>query len=222
MPPLFIVLVAILIIGIAVSGWYAAQRRKKALWAWASARGLRFDADHRGNLDARFPEFDCLGKGRDRYGYNVMSGDWQGREFLGFDYHYVTGSGKNRSTHRFSAVILKSPVPLEPLFIRPEGLFDKVTEFFGYDDIDFESAEFSRRFYVKARNKRWAYDVIHPRTMELLLSSPACTIKFGLVHVMAYRLSRFRLQDFEAAAELIRGILDGLPDYVVRQQTGQS
>ena len=44
---------------------------------------------------------------------------------------------------------------------------------FGFDDIDFESAEFSKRFYVKSPDKRFAYDVVHPRMMEFLLDRKA-------------------------------------------------
>lgn len=42
---------------------------------------------------------------------------------------------------------------------------------FGFDDIDFESVEFSRKFFVKSPDKRFAYDVIHPAMMEFLLAS---------------------------------------------------
>ena len=122
---------------------------------------------------------------------------------------------------RHSGFVIHNSFPLKPLFIRPEGFFDKVTQFFGFDDIDFESAEFSRRFYVKSPDKRWAYDVIHPRTMELLMAGPRFSIKFDTGCVIAYRSSTFKPAEFAAAAGTIRGILDGLPDYLVRQQTGR-
>ena len=56
------------------------------------------------------------------------------------------------------------------LLIRPEGFFDKVAGAFGFDDIDFESEEFSRAFFVKSSDKRFAYDVLHPRMLELLMA----------------------------------------------------
>ncbi len=151
-----------------------------------------------------------------------MSGRWSDLPITAFDYHYATGSGKNRSDHYFSAVIIAGPVPLKPLYIRREGFFDKLTEFFGFDDIDFESAEFSRKFFVKSPDKRWAYDVIHQRMMEYLLAAPDFGIQFDLMHLIAWRSRKFSLADFQAAAELICGILDRLPEYVVRQQKGES
>ncbi|MBN1943674.1 MAG: hypothetical protein JW849_10320, partial [Phycisphaerae bacterium] len=142
------------------------------------------------------------------------------RGFLGFDYHYTTGSGKNQSHHSFSCVLLSSGVPLKELFIRPEGFFDKITEFFGYDDIDFESAEFSRAFYVKAPEKRWAYDVLHARAIEFLLNQPKFTIQFAPDCALARKSRTFRPEEFAQAAEVLRGLLDGLPNYVLQQQGG--
>ena len=59
---------------------------------------------------------------------------------------------------------------MSDLLIRPEGMFDRLAGVFGFDDIDFESAEFSRGFHVKSPDKRFAYDVVHPRMMEFLMA----------------------------------------------------
>ena len=40
-----------------------------------------------------------------------------------------------------------------------------------FDDIDFESDEFSRKFYVQSSDRKFAYDVLHPRMMEFLLQT---------------------------------------------------
>ena len=112
----------------------------------------------------------------------------------------------------------KSPILLEPLFIRPENFFDKLTEFIGFNDIDFESAEFSKKFYVKSPDKKWAYDIIHPRMMEFLLASPMFSIQFDLLSVIVYRDNTFSPADFDAAADLVNGIFERIPDYVIQNQ----
>jgi len=216
---LFIIVFIIVIVAVIVMGYLSSAKRRKELLAWAASHGLSFTSDKEHGMDSRFSAFKCLQQGDSRYAYNITTGDWKGLAFLGFDYHYVTGSGKNRSTHNFSAVVLGSPVPLKPLYIRREGFFDKITEFFGLDDIDFESAEFSRKFYVKAQDKRWAYDVIHQRMMEYLLSAPEFTLQFDFGAVIAWRNKCLDPEEFESAAELIRGMYDRLPDYVLKQQT---
>ena len=217
MPPLFFILVLI-VITVAVYAAGASARRRKMLAAWARSRGLSFDPSKDRSMDGRFSAFDCLRRGHSRYAYNVMRGTCAKLDVTAFDYHYATGSGKNRSDYHFSAVVAAAPLPLKDLYIRREGIFDKVTEFFGLDDIDFESAEFSRRFYVKAPDRKWAYDVIHQRAMEFLLRSPRCSIQFAERQVIAWRDTARKPQDFAATADVLAGLLDLLPDYLVQQQ----
>ena len=232
----FVPLIILVILVVGVLTLYMSYQRRKELVAWSARNGLTFSPGRDASVDSRFPDFKCLWRGDSRYAYNVMRGNWSepGDDddplptgattlpVLAFDYHYVTGSGKNRTTYNFSAVVVESPIPLEPLFIRPEGFFDKVTEFFGADDIDFESAEFSREFYVKSPNKRWAFDVIHQRMMTFLMSVPRFHVQFASRHVIAWRGKRFGPADFGSAIRLIRGMLKRLPDYVVRKQLGQN
>ncbi|HUT59218.1 MAG TPA: hypothetical protein VNA25_15320 [Phycisphaerae bacterium] len=201
---------------------FARMHRVRRLQAWAAARGLSFTSASSGDLAGRFPEFDWSFPLVGSLTFSVMEGQWQGQSFIGFDqYQLREGLDGESPKHVLSGVILSSSVPLKPLLIRPQALADKVAAALGWEDINLESAEFSRRFHVSAPDRRWAYDVIHPRTMELLLASPPFCVRFGLVHAMAYRTRPLRPRDFELAAELLRGILDGLPDYVVRQQMGQ-
>lgn len=217
-----IILIALAAIGVViyVSERMAAARRRE-LTAFASERGWSFRPDKDRDLDDRFPGFGCLRRGHSRYAHNLMRGERDGLPLLAFDYHYATGHGKNRRTHRFSALILRSPLPLRPLFVRREHAFDRLTEFVGLDDIDFESAEFSRRFYVKAEDRRWAYDVIHPRMMEYLLAAPDLNFQFDATHLVVWRGRRFAPADFDAALAHACGILERLPGYLQRQQRGE-
>jgi hypothetical protein len=118
-------------------------------------------------------------------------------------------------------VLINSGLPLKSLVIRPEHFFDKVTEFFGYDDIDFELNEFSRKFYVKSPDKKWAFDVIHQATMEFLLDSPKFHLELQGPYVMAYhKSSTFDIEEFSAAIAVIEGVLDRLPEYLLRELKG--
>ena len=224
MPILLFVVFGLLVVGLIACSSYASRKRQQALVAWAAAHDLAFSADQDGSVEDRFPAFSCLRAGDgSRYAYNRMQGKWGERPLLAFDYHYVTHSTNSkghRSTHHhhFSAVILFSSVPLKPLSIRSENFLDKVGAFFGHEDINFESAEFSRRFYVKAPDRKWAYDVIHQRTMEFLLSMPVHHLQFDADCVMAWRDTTFSADEFATAANLAAGVLDGLPPYLVAQQ----
>lgn len=226
MDGLLIFIGIVIVIGFIALSFYLKAKRRKEILEWASANQLTFSEYQDDSIDERYPDFGCLTEGSNRYGYNHLTGLWNGLGFHGFDYHYETystDSDGNPDTdhHYFSAVVIESKVSLERLFIRPEGFFDKVTEFFGLDDIDFESSDFSDKFYVKAADKRWAYDVLHQRTMQFLLDSPRYTIQFVGDHVIAYQGSKFSMQEYGTAGDVVTGILERLPDYVVEQQAGK-
>ena len=215
---LFAAFLAVVGLG-AFFSWRAGEKRKAALAAWAAGAGLRFDPQRRAGFDAQYPGFPCLRQGDHRYAYNVADGVWRGRGICAFDYHYETHSTDSKGRrqthhHHFSAVILDSAVPLRPLAIRPENVFDKVASFLGFDDINFESAEFSRRFHVSSPDRRWAYDVLHARSIEFLLAAPVFSIQFDAGRAIAWRTARFAPADVEAAAGTIAGLLDRLPEYV--------
>jgi hypothetical protein len=202
---------------VAVGVWFGAKR-KKELAAWAAKAGLTFSSGTNRSFDNRYPQFGCLRRGHSRCAYNIATGLWNGRPLEAFDYRYVTGQGKDRTTHTFSAIILGSALPLKPLHIRSENVLDKLTEFLGADDIDFESDQFSREFHVKSPDKKWAYDVLHQRTMEFLLSRPKFSIEFDTESVICWRNRRFDVRTRESAIGVVEGILDRLPEYVVREQ----
>lgn len=219
---LFVIGVIVVII-VGVLGHLAEKKRTKELLAWATSNGLRFSDRRDSSMDDRYPEFDCLREGSRRYAFNIMNGRWEDRGFLAFDYHYETYStdskGRRQTHHHyFSAAIVEPDIVLKRLFIRPEGFFDKVKAAFGFDDIDFESAEFSKRFFVKSADRKWAYDVIHARTMEFLLKAPKHTIEFDERCVGVWTGKRWSPQQFVSAARVVHGVLDRLPDYVVEQQ----
>lgn len=222
-PVLLIVIFIAVIAGAAIYSALAASKRRQELQRWAASRGLDFDSEEDASFESRFPEFSCLRDGDGgRYAYNVMEGEWAGTPLRAFDYHYETHSTDskgNRQTHhhRFSAAMIRCPWPLKPLMIRPEGLLDKVAAFFGHEDINFESAEFSRRFCVKSPDKRWAYDVIHARTMEFLLTQPRYHVQFAGPWAVVWDTATFTPQEFESAIGVVTGIVDRFPDYLKEQ-----
>lgn len=183
--------VGVVVIALMLMAAYAAyvegERRPHQLGALAIQLGWQFDL--RGEeFDAeRYSHFSAFKKGESRRAYNTMSGTldvggqaWPARAG---DFSYVTNSGTgqddSKHTHRLSYAIIDTPhVDAPNLVIRREGFFDRFTGFLGFDDINFESAEFSERFHVTSSNKRFAYAVLDPRMMEFLLDSEPPTIEF--------------------------------------------
>ncbi|MBB6430208.1 hypothetical protein [Algisphaera agarilytica] len=224
---IFVGFLVLIIVG-AIFGNAQRQKRIAALEAWSASLGLSFEPRKNRRFEKRFAEFACFKQGNDRYAYNLAHGRYEGRRVYAFDYHYTTTStstdSKGRTTtrthhHHFSAVILEPNIPLKPMLIRPEGFGDRIANFFGRNDIDFESAEFSKRFFVQAEDRRWAYDVLHARTMAFLLDQPPHVIEFEPGRVLILRNRRVMdASQFHTAIHIADQLLDGLPDYVRQQQ----
>lgn len=165
---------AALFIAVLVYAQVVARRRREAMARFAGSLNLTYDPAH----DSDFPSqrlHSWFRQGRSQVAYNRI----EGRRTIGGtecalmmgDFRYVTGSGKQRQVHHRSYVLIR-PVwhGLPDLEIRTEHLFDKIGDALGFDDIDFESEEFSRKFMVKSGDKRFAYAVVHPRMMEFLIA----------------------------------------------------
>lgn len=217
--PFLLILVAL---AAGIFFWQEEKKRRGRLAAWAVRQGWQLREGKRQELHRDFPGIKLFDKGHSRFGQNEITGKFRGLPVSCLDYQYTTGSGKNRSTHRFGVALLLVDHPLIPLQIRGEHAFDKVGEFLGLDDIDFESAEFSRRFHVKSPDRRWAYDVLHTRAMEYLLAAPAgYTIEFGLGEIAVYRGGRCEPDQYEKAVKLAHGLYDLIPGYVREQMKGK-
>jgi len=176
--------------------------------------GLHFSPDKDRVLARRYQFLDRLRVGSNRYAFNVLSGRFQGHEVILFDFHYRTGSGKNAQDHYISFFILHLPAAFPELVIGPEGFSSRVAQAIGYDDIDFESHEFSRKFCVRSRDKKFAYDVCNARMIEYLLSNTdlAIEIEGGALGIsFSSRLSPERIEPNLNRLITVRSLL---PDYL--------
>jgi hypothetical protein len=176
LPVLMFLGFAVLVVVGVIFASIAAKKRREAFANLAARLGLSYSAEHDRELAERFEFLDRLAQGSNRYAYNILSGQFQGRRITTFDYHYETHSTDSKGHrqthhHHFSFFILLLERAFPELTIAREGVFSKIAQAFGYDDIDFESHEFSRKFCVRSRDKKFAYDVCHARMIEYLLAN---------------------------------------------------
>jgi hypothetical protein len=176
MEPLIIVGVIAAIVVVAVLSYLSAQKRRQAMMELAARLGLQFHPQKDWGLAERYGFLNKLHSGSNRYAFNTLAGDYQGHGVTAFDFHYETHStdskGRRQTHHHyFSCFVLHLPQSFPELVIAREGFFSKVAQAFGYDDIDFESHEFSRKFCVRSADKKFAYDICHARMMEYLLAN---------------------------------------------------
>jgi len=216
----------------------AEERRKRRLAemrAFADGLGLGFSEQKDPYHDEHYAHFELFRQGFDRNAYNTIWGEivHGGRRFGincgDFTYKtretYTTTDSKGRTrtrtrivTHYFSYFILELDIPNIPdLLIRREGLFDRIAAAFGKDDIDFESAEFSRRYFIKCDNRKFAYDLIHPRMMEFMLQT-----RPGLIDLENNRIcissgySTWPASQFPQTLDWLQQFMDLWPAYLIK------
>ena len=100
------------------------------------------------------------------------------------------------------------------LLVRPQGCLDAIAEHFGAEDIDFESASFNRRFLVRASSKRFAYDILHPGMMALLMDTEAAPVLIDEARCcITDASSRWTAELFRRKIDWIHQFLDALPSH---------
>jgi len=116
-----------------------------------------------------------------------------------------------------SAVVVDGDVFFKPMFIRPEGAREQLAKAVGHHDITFESDEFNRQFYVEAKDKKFAYDVITPRVMQLLVANRKWNVDLFGRSIVVYDGRSLGTDEMKEAVEFAQQFLALMPDYL-RQQ----
>ena len=156
--------------------------------------------------------------GRNKYAKNSLFGKYRDHEVNVFDYHYTTGHGKNTRHHRLSFFLLELPAVFPELTIVPEGVFSKIGQALGYDDIDFESHEFSRKFCVRSKDKKFAYDVCNAKMIDYLLSNTGLSIEIENNVLAIYFNRRLAPENIEQNLNHLIEIRSLIPDYLFNRR----
>ena len=217
MPVVIVVVLVITVIG-GIYSMIQAHKRLEGLLELAQRLGLDFSAAEDYGLADRYSFLKQLAQGENRYARNVLSGTYQQNQVLAFDYHYETYSqtknGRRTEDHWFSFFILTLPAAFPDLTIRRENFLTRVAEVFGYQDIEFESAEFSKAFCVRSPDKKFAYDVCNAKMMEYLLANRDLSVEIeNQVLALAFDTC-LSAEQIESNLQRLVEIRSRLPEYL--------
>jgi len=157
---------------------------------------------------------------------NVLSGAFNGRQMVAFDYSYQTHStdshGRRTSTtHKLGVVVLQMPGALPQLEVTHEGIFGgAVANAFGFRDIQFESDQFNRAFRVKADDDRFGHAVVTPRMMELLLARGEIGWRIEGNSLVGWDKGAHNPTQVMNRLSLLQDVLAQVPPYVWRDYAG--
>jgi hypothetical protein len=166
--------VAVLVGAVALVARAREQKRRAAYEEFSLVRGFTFEPE-RPEAERRFEDvFEPFTQGRRRkWGYTI-AGSKNGVPFTAFEYSWVTGGGKNSSTHRVSGIVWERDGLTLPKFaLSPEGWFSRLGGIFGMQDIDFsESSDFSRGYRLKGPDEAGIRVLFTPEIRQFFASTP--------------------------------------------------
>ncbi len=213
----------VIVMAVSYARFVEAQRRRRARMALAEKLGLQFDHQQDRDLAKRYSFLNRLQTGDNHYAFNTFWGNYQGHDVRLFDYHYelhaLESKSRNPEHHYFSCFVLHLPRFVPELTIAREGLVSKIAQAFGYEDIDFESHRFSRKFCVRSPDKKFAYDVCNARMIEYLLANDDLTIEIDQDALAITSEYRVDLEDIEPNLNRLVTLRSLMPEYLFSGST---
>ncbi len=202
--------------------WRLEQQRRAHYRAFAAERGWTYTPRD----DTWVDRFDGrpFGCGGSRRATHVLRGSVAGRDAVAFHYRYLTrshnGQQQTTQTHRFTVVALALPAAVPWLELTGENVLTRLGSALGLADVELESEDFNRRYRVTADDRRFAYDVLQPRTMEQLLASPTVNLRLCGADALLWDSGFADPEELPGLLAVLAQVVDGIPSYVWSDRGG--
>ncbi|MEG3437944.1 hypothetical protein V0288_12520 [Pannus brasiliensis CCIBt3594] len=178
---LVISLVIIVIAGFVGFVIYVNKKRREDLQALARQLNLHFFFDGEENLGLFLANFDFFTQGRNRQIRNLIRGNItrQGKTYSIsiFDYTYTIGHPDNTDTFVQTVLFFYDESLNVPTFsLRPEHIFDKLGNVFGFEDINFaEFPDFSQRYRLQSNQEGEVRSLFQANLIKFYEKHKICT-----------------------------------------------
>jgi len=145
-----------LVVGIFLYQRKRERERTEQLRATAPLLGWQFVETAPFNWIPNLDKFALFNSGHSKSIRNMLYGEANGIKAALFDYVYVVGSGKNRTTYNQSVAYFEPRDLNVPFFsLRPENALHKLASVFGYQDIDFGNRPlFSSKYLLRGADEQ--------------------------------------------------------------------
>jgi carbonic anhydrase len=152
----FILLIFGVVIVALIVGRKREQERTRQFVNVANLLGWQFNEDAGMNWIPNLDNFALFSQGHSKNIKNAMYGEIDGVKAALFDYEYVVGHGKNRSSFNQTVAYFEPRNLNLPSFsLRPERTFHKIISAFGYQDIDFGNRpDFSSKYLLRGQDEQ--------------------------------------------------------------------
>ena len=192
------------------------RERTEAMRAVANVLKWNFADVVPWNMIPNLDSFTLFNHGHSKQIKNFMYGEANGVKTALFDYIYVVGSGRNRTTH-FQTVTYLEPADLRaPYFtLRPEGFFTKIMTAFGYQDINFgQRPEFSKKYLLRGQDEMAIRQVFNDQLLSFFETYQGTSVDAGNNQLFVFRADhRCAAEEVQNQLSLALSILNLLPRY---------
>ena len=221
-------IVAIVVVGLAVFGAFAywsykkEQERQAALAGFAQQHGFQL-IERDDDVIRRWGDVSPFDQGFDKESTSILSGSWEDRPALLFDYCYHTwetrtdskgNTTQHKEDHHLAITAIQTQKRFPALSVRPEGMFGRMVGRLTGSDIQLEWEDFNRAFTVNCPDPRFASDVLTPQMMELLMLDQDLGWQITGPDIMTMRQGVHDPAELAATLAALDRILDAVPDHV--------
>lgn len=195
------------------------SKRDQALREFAATRGWTYRPS--GAALAAHWTGEPFSSGDNRRAKHVLRGTYQDRKIVAFDYFYDQRFGRSTETYRNSVVAVELPGELPFLQVTYEGPMGGVVgQAIGTGDLQFEHDGFNQTFRVVAADPKYGHAVVHPRMMELLISSGGIAWRLERNTIVGWSRGAHEPVELVARLKLLCRIADLIPPFVWRDYAG--
>lgn len=168
------------------------RRRTEALKQVASTLALSFlESDKMLEQEDLF-HFPLFHRGNSPEVRNILRKRSADEEAILFDYEFQQGSGENSSQYSQTVAAFRiSHWNLPEFSLRPENVFDKIGEFFGHQDINFESyREFSKSYRLQGQLEPAIRETFNFHVLQFFSQNPGWWLKGKGEWLVIYQMNR--------------------------------
>ncbi len=183
------------------------KKRTEDLAAAAGRMNFTFSKEATPHLLRSLEHLHLFSQGHSKKIRNVFTGKAGDLDVSVFDYRYTTGGGKNSNTSRQTVILFESDQLTFPKFaLRPENVFHKIGQVFGYGDIDFAThEEFSKRYLLRGEDENAVRSTFNGEALSFYETDRTLSTEAHGRQLIHYRM-RKRLKPEEIQTFIAEGV----------------
>ncbi|NED93940.1 DUF3137 domain-containing protein [Phytoactinopolyspora alkaliphila] len=200
-------------VGIAAHG--ANKRRTEDLQALAAEHGWEWD-ERQDGLAGRWHGAPFRGHWKRAKARSAISGTHRRRPFVAFEYSYTTttstGQTTSTTTHRYGVWVITLPAALPAISLGAEGVLGgRLARTFGFGGVEIGDPEFETRFKVKSDDHDYAFRVLHPDMVRMLMDTGTWAWRIDGDAMISYVKGRLEAEALVPRLELMHHVIDQIP-----------